>query len=115
MLISTKQARSSLHLGNRNLEGIVLPGVLLHGKRKEIFSCGGLGREVTWQVQGIGRFVKIVEGARILTEVLHKWSYRILIEILHKWLQDPDAEILRQRSQTRDPHTEPCTSGPRGS
>ena len=36
---------------------------ILHGRCKESVTCGGQKREFTWQVQGIGHFVKIVAGA----------------------------------------------------
>ena len=37
--------------------------VILHGRCKESVTCGCQKREFTWQVQGIGRIVKIVAGA----------------------------------------------------
>ena len=72
MLISTAQAPTKFALRKSQFRRHRFTGCsltfsdmnfILRGRCKEIFSCGGQKREVTWQVRGIGDTVKIVAGA----------------------------------------------------
>ena len=42
---------------------------------REYITCGGQKREFTWQVQGIGHFVKIAAGAMFKWTILCSVSY----------------------------------------
>ena len=72
MLISTAQARAELaskksQFRRHRFTGcsctLLVMDFILHGRCKEILSCGNQKREFMWQVQGIGHVAKIMAGA----------------------------------------------------
>ena len=72
VLISTAQARAELaskksQFLRRRFTGCSCSfsamNFIWYGRCKEAVTCGGLKREFTWQVRGIGHVVKFVAGA----------------------------------------------------